>query len=629
MNNKNDKNDNNIFNKQNRPQNNLINNKNVKFNEHNKQISNRLVIKKDKEKVILIGKVNDNNENDYQRVNTKPKDKKSNLNEQNDIETIKSRSLKKDDNYKIKFQHFEKFIIKKNEKNINNLINNSNKNNNKNNKINNNNNNIKHIFIKNNNNYNNINNNINNNVNNNIENKNINNNYNFNITININNNINKEKLPIIDNNKNNIVDNKNNDDNKPKKNNMLKISINKQNDEDKKIPPKKLKINYNTKINFLNHPKNFIFQFNNKNINNNNNNNNNNNINNNNNNFINNNNNNNVNNNVIINHNNNNKINNNFFNLNYKQKQRPNSRYEKPQKFYHLQKRPESAQFGIPMFNNQKIIKYKKNKTKHNFFNNNINIYCIKNFFSKLNQNSEFRKSMEDFILIKDKLISIPSHNISLFAIFDGHNGANVSEFLSKNFHKFLLQNLKKFNFKIEESINQSFIDIDKYLKNLNNTKDTGSTATVVIIDNKILYCANVGDSRCYYVSNNKLNQLTKDHNCNDIEEVKRVEKSQGKVFMHRVFGVLQLTRSIGDLDLKDFGVICTPFVSKQKINKDSQFCILASDGVWDQMKTEEIEEYLKNNNNLDSQKLCNYLVDTSLEKYTRDNVSCIVIQFN
>ena len=46
-------------------------------------------------------------------------------------------------------------------------------------------------------------------------------------------------------------------------------------------------------------------------------------------------------------------------------------------------------------------------------------------------------------------------------------------------------------------------------------------------------------------------------------------------------------------------------------------------------MKKEEIEEYLKNNNNLDSQKLCDYLVDTSLEKYTRDNVSCIVIQFN
>ena len=100
--------DNNNFNKQHRPQNNLISNKKVQFNEHNKQNSNRFVIKKDKEKVVLIGKVNDNNENDYQRVNTKPKDKNSNLNEQNDIETIKSRSLKKDDNYKIKFQHFEK-----------------------------------------------------------------------------------------------------------------------------------------------------------------------------------------------------------------------------------------------------------------------------------------------------------------------------------------------------------------------------------------------------------------------------------------------------------------------------------------------------------------------------------------
>ncbi len=235
---------------------------------------------------------------------------------------------------------------------------------------------------------------------------------------------------------------------------------------------------------------------------------------------------------------------------------------------------------------------------------------------------------MEDFILIKDKLISDTEHNISIFAIFDGHNGSNVSEFLSKNFHKFFLQNLKKFNFKIEDSVSQSFIDIDNYLKNLNNTKDTGSTATIVIIDNKNLYCANVGDSRCYFISKNKLIQLTKDHNCNDIEEVKRVENSKGKVFMHRVFGVLPLTRTIGDFDLKDFGVICTPYICKQKINKDSQFCILASVGVWDQIEREGIEEYLKNNNNLDSQKLCDYLIDTSLEN-SRYNVSCIVIQFN
>jgi serine/threonine protein phosphatase PrpC len=46
-------------------------------------------------------------------------------------------------------------------------------------------------------------------------------------------------------------------------------------------------------------------------------------------------------------------------------------------------------------------------------------------------------------------------------------------------------------------------------------------------------------------------------------------------------------------------------------------------------MEIEEIEEYTKNNNDLDSQKLCNYLIDTSLERFTRDNVSCIVIQFN
>ena len=411
------------------------------------------------------------------------------------------------------------------------------------------------------------------------------------------------------NNNNNINNNNHNDNNQNKDNNNIKVNIlklslrksdieenNKDNDNKDNNKPKKLKIVHN-KINLLN--MNAISK---------------------------------------------NPLQNNFFynnNFNINYGNRPNSRYENHSKFNNNNnnnnnnKRPTTAisQALTTGKNNNKTKQYyfpnKQFNNKNNSNNNNKNIYSIKSFYSNSNQNEEFRKEMEDFILIKDKIISNPEHTISIFAIFDGHNGKIVSEFLSNNFHEFFKKNLTEFNYKIEETLIQSFIDIDKKLKELNNSKDKGSTATVIIIDNSILYCANVGDSRGYFIKKNKLIQLTKDHNCFNNEEVKRVEKANGKVFRQRVFGVLQLTRSIGDLDLKDYGVICTPFISKMNIKKDSQFCVIASDGVWDKMGIDEIEEFIKNNQSINSQILCDYLVNTSLEKYTRDNVACVVIQFN
>ena len=42
---------------------------------------------------------------------------------------------------------------------------------------------------------------------------------------------------------------------------------------------------------------------------------------------------------------------------------------------------------------------------------------------------------MEDFfVLIKNEFLKLENHNISLFAIFDGHGGGIIAQYLKNNF---------------------------------------------------------------------------------------------------------------------------------------------------------------------------------------------------
>jgi len=67
----------------------------------------------------------------------------------------------------------------------------------------------------------------------------------------------------------------------------------------------------------------------------------------------------------------------------------------------------------------------------------------------------------------------------------------------------------------------------------------------------RVLYCANVGDSRIVLCRNSSPVRLTLDHRCADPSEVKRIKDSGGFVFNRRVGGVLAVTRAIGHINDK------------------------------------------------------------------------------
>ena len=268
-----------------------------------------------------------------------------------------------------------------------------------------------------------------------------------------------------------------------------------------------------------------------------------------------------------------------------------------------------------------------KNKNDNNQKESNYNS-IIKDFSKYEFANIEIRKQMEDFTYTNLNFHNKNNHNISLFAIYDGHNGKLVSEHLYKNFDKILLSNLEKTNYQIRKSLIDSFQQINSNFEKNPEAKNTGSTATVILIDNNNLYCANVGDSQCYYISKEKIIKLTKIHNCNDLKEVERIKKKNGIIFQNRIFGCINLTRTIGDIEFKEYGVTCIPDISKEILSENnSKYIILGSDGVWDVIDENDIINIEKKYGN-NCKDFCKKIIKTAIEKKSQDNISCIVIKF-
>ena len=141
--------------------------------------------------------------------------------------------------------------------------------------------------------------------------------------------------------------------------------------------------------------------------------------------------------------------------------------------------------------------------------------------------------------------------------------------------------------------------------------------------DNKrILYCANIGDSRCVLVKKNKIVRLSYDHRVADQNEKQRIISNGGIIVNGRVYGILMLSRSFGDFLTKDFGVIVTPYVTKVELTEDDLYCVIASDGVWDVCA-------VLPKMGLETGELSKRIIQESLKRKSKDNLSCFVVKLN
>ncbi|KAK2983128.1 hypothetical protein RJ640_022600 [Escallonia rubra] len=141
---------------------------------------------------------------------------------------------------------------------------------------------------------------------------------------------------------------------------------------------------------------------------------------------------------------------------------------------------------------------------------------------------------MENYIVAKSKKLN--GDQLGLYAIFDGH--------------------CRKTNFRadLESMIRRAYEATDNdILENVSGARGDLTAVTTILINGRKLVVANVGDSRAV---------LSKNGN------------------VPRVDGELAMTREFGDGRLKDH-ISAELDVSIETIDENTEFIILASDGLW------------------------------------------------
>jgi len=221
------------------------------------------------------------------------------------------------------------------------------------------------------------------------------------------------------------------------------------------------------------------------------------------------------------------------------------------------------------------------------------------------------------------------------FAIYDGHGGNFVSHYLKDNFHKTLLSCWSTPEEKMV-AIKRAYEEADKEIckqlelrspRDVHEFKDVGATAATVIISRddvkRVLYTANVGDTRVVLCRNGKAIRLTYDHKVSDEKEAKRISESGGWISGNKMAGFLSVSRAFGDFSLKQW-ITADPLITETTLHKDDKFLIIACDGLWDVISDQEAVNMVKKMKS--AKVMSTKLTEQALAQGSTDNVSIVVV---
>lgn len=191
----------------------------------------------------------------------------------------------------------------------------------------------------------------------------------------------------------------------------------------------------------------------------------------------------------------------------------------------------------------------------------------------------------------------------SMFAVLDGHGGSEVVDFCASNLAHITRQALlTQGDMNIQQALVRAFEAVHRALDSALSPAQTamcGCTCVMLLLHDNHLWVANCGDSRAIMGSRERgkpVIALSEDHKPNSASELRRIRSAGGDVHMidgiARVSGGLAVSRSLGDKRYAPF-VIPLPDVTYHPLQADSAYVLLASDGLWDVMSSEEVHAFV------------------------------------
>lgn len=270
------------------------------------------------------------------------------------------------------------------------------------------------------------------------------------------------------------------------------------------------------------------------------------------------------------------------------------------------------------------------------------------------------RSTMEDVHIVLPAG-SWDNADMTYLAIYDGHGGRDMVDFLQHSLHHNVAFELRDMGQHgrgdqsddddespkdgIAQRLERAFLATDIQAHKF-GIHASGSTVALCLIhhETRTLYTANVGDARIVLgcADPNRTARtiktdavlLSHDHRADDPVEMKRIDQAGGFCLKGRVVGVLAVARSLGDFGLKRY-VIAKPHTQTHTLisksdpeehasDHDQYFVVLACDGLWDVITVQEAVDLVRQSQRPKHQ-VADELIQCAIQRGTTDNVTVIV----
>ena len=226
------------------------------------------------------------------------------------------------------------------------------------------------------------------------------------------------------------------------------------------------------------------------------------------------------------------------------------------------------------------------------------------------------RQVNQDYVFTTDKPIGSFSN---LFVVADGMGGHQAGDFASKYTTEVIRREVtKKQGYDIEQALMHAIktanSEIIKKSNQDSSLEGMGTTVVAATVSNRMIYFANVGDSRLYLI-NHGITQLTKDHSL--VEEMVRlggIKPEEAKT--HPKKNVI--TRAIGAKENIEIDFY------EHRLNK-GDIILMCTDGLSNMVDDEELFHLVQGGRDIvESAQL---LVDAANKNGGTDNIGIVLVE--
>ena len=166
------------------------------------------------------------------------------------------------------------------------------------------------------------------------------------------------------------------------------------------------------------------------------------------------------------------------------------------------------------------------------------------------------------------------------------------------------------------------------------------TTVTATVDGEKRLYFANLGDCRLVLDrgATKTTEVLTTDHKPSDPAEQARIEANGGVVVNGQLNSEIGVARALGDIKFKKKGegddgeasslISCTAEIGYAVVGAADRFAVIACDGVWDVMSSDEVGEMVRTmlDGGQDQDAICSAVIKECFDRDTKDNMTLALI---